>query len=495
MRDSLPANMQRVLNALRHQNCEPRDEGPEWRGPCPLHADDPSSLSVTLATTGAVLLACRSGCMQKNILRALNLSLSDTLAGASNESVELSQSSSPSAAMHREPVDDPIRVAAEGVVRLSDVTVTAVSWLWNGRLALGELTVLDGDPGVGKSQIVAEIAACVSTGRPLPGGSIDVPSQVLLVDYENDLARTLAPRVHAAAGDGNLIFWLDHDALRAPLDLAAPTGPEALERRVRETGAALVVIDPLVAALGPSVDTFKDQSVRRPLLALRTIAQRNNCAVLVVRHLNKAQVGKAIYRGGGSIGIVATARLGLLLAEAPHEVGARVLASEKNNLGPKPPSLKLVIEQTETGAPAIRWHGELAIRADELVQPAPREDAAENDAARDFILEVLADGAQPAGAVLQQARQRGISERSLRRAQRALRVVSTPVPKQGGRGMGAWSWSLPIGDGDQLDQLDQPREPDKLIKLIDEGAISGGPDATRSEMTQACRLGGADLDA
>lgn len=328
---------------------------------------------------------------------------------------------------------------------LSTVQARPSTWLWTGRVPRGCVTVLDGDPGLGKSLLTLDLAAHVTTGRPMPFGGPPPagPAGVVLLNAEDDLHATVLPRLVAAGGEPGRVLCLstlpgsagDKELLQLPADL------RFLRRAVRSMGAALVLIDPLMAWLGPEVNTASDQDVRRALHPLACLAQETGAAVVVVRHLNKA-AGKALYRGGGSIGIVGAARSALLAGADPDDPGRRVLASVKCNLAPPPPSLGYTVQvEGLTGAARVSWLGPVRLTCEDLVEVADnRETRSELAEAEEFLLAALAAGPVRARDVLAQAAEAGISTRTLKRAKQARQVRSELV---GGGAEGAWYWSLP----------------------------------------------------
>ncbi len=133
---------------------------------------------------------------------------------------------------------------------------------------------------------------------------------------------------------------------------------EVLETEIKRTNAVLVVLDPLTAVLGRRLDASRDQDVREVLTPLAQLAERTNCAILIIRHLGKVASPNALYRGAGSIGIIAAARTGLILAQHPYEENRRILATTKNNLSNKAPNLTYQVMENASGIPYIHWLGE-----------------------------------------------------------------------------------------------------------------------------------------
>jgi len=191
-----------------------------------------------------------------------------------------------------------------------------------------------------------------------------------------------------------------------PLDLPA------IDAAVRQYGARLLVIDPLMAYL-TGADASVDQEVRRALFRLARLAERRRCAVVCLRHLSKAGGDKAVYRGGGSIGIVAAARSGLVAAADPDNPGQRILAAAKCNLAPPPRPLRFALEAPD-GVCRVRWLGEADISADELVKRAEERTRLQEAVA--FLRNLLADGPKPTQQCYLLAHIEGIARRTLQRA-------------------------------------------------------------------------------
>lgn len=342
------------------------------------------------------------------------------------------------------------RRAAE-LVRLSDVKPEPVTWLWEGYIPLGMLTVLDGDPGLGKSTVILDLASRLSRGDAMPDGSNGpTASGTVLLSAEDDLARVIRPRLDATGADLERVavvrMWASVSEQREPT--LSPKDLVEVERNVLELGALLVVVDPLMAYLPQDVDAHRDQDVRRVLSALRGLAERTGAAVVVVRHLNKAPGASPLYRGGGSIGIVAAARSGLLLAAEPGDStnSVRVLASVKSNLAPPPASLRLRLTNAPgTAFARVSWEGASGHTAASLLElpPSPKDRSA-LDEAEGFLRELLAAGPVMAREAEDEAKAGGISARTLRRARERLGVVPRKAGQPGETGQ-HWQWALPEG--------------------------------------------------
>src|SRR3989338_1419166 len=325
------------------------------------------------------------------------------------------------------------------IVCLDTVTAEKVNWLWSGYIPLGKLTLLDGDPGLGKSLFALDITARISTGQPMPDGSLVLHGGVVLMSLEDGLADTIVPRLEVAGADKSKIV-----ALQGVKDLEGkfrfPTVEdiEAIGNACKKVDAKLVAIDPLMGYMGGCVNSWRDQDVRRALSPLAKMAEEIGVAVVIVRHLNKTSSSNSIYRGGGSIGIIGAARSALLIAKDPENENRRILAGIKSNLAPLPSSLSYMIENID-GIPKIVWGGVSSHTADALlaIPSSPEEKSALEDA-NEFLREALLNGAVDSKEVLKQAREAGIAERTLHRAKKVMCVVSKKAEFKSG-----WLWVMP----------------------------------------------------
>jgi hypothetical protein len=337
-------------------------------------------------------------------------------------------------------------IVGEYGILLSEVVSERVRWLWEGRIALGKLNLVDGDPGTGKSAATTDWTARVSAGLPWPDGSACEAAGVVICSAEDGLADTIRPRFDAAGGDPSRVVALSTvpDVEGNERQLSIPDDIPVIAAAIERVGAVLVIVDPLMAFLPGEVNSHRDQDVRRALAPLARLAERTGAAVVVVRHLNKATGGNVLYRGGGSIGIVGAARSGLLVAKHPEDDERRVLASFKSNLAAPAPSLVFGLRSTEGGAVRVEWKGETSLGASALLAvPADHEERSALSEAHDFLQEVLAGGRMPATEVRKEADGAGISKRTLDRARQTLGVEAVREGEPGRRGGGTWFWALP----------------------------------------------------
>jgi putative DNA primase/helicase len=336
------------------------------------------------------------------------------------------------------------------IVRLSDVQPEQVRWLWPGRIAMGKLTLLCGDPGLGKSFVTLDLAARVSSGTCWPDLPLltNAPGGVVLLSAEDDLADTIRPRLDAAGANPSRIVAIQAVRRKQPtgqiqeayFDLSQDL--PALEKAIqRAPECRLVVIDPLTAYLGDT-DSHKNAEVRAVLAKLFDLAARLKVAVLAVTHLNKAGGLPAIYRAMGSLAFVAAARaVWAVVRDENDETGRRRLfVPVKNNLGADESGLAYTLEPAGDTARVVWEATPITMRADDALNGG--RIAAVQEDAREFVLATLnANGGNMLSAELTEAaKANGISERTLRRARKAVAEVYREKGKEG-------QWRCRVKDG------------------------------------------------
>ncbi|MGX1107840.1 MULTISPECIES: AAA family ATPase [Bradyrhizobium] len=336
--------------------------------------------------------------------------------------------------------------------RVADVSSEPIRWLWHPRIALGKLTLIAGDPGLGKSQLTAYLAAVVTTdgrwpnddGRPVAG-------HVLMLSCEDDIADTIRPRLEAAGADLEKVHVIE--AVRtgegrmrgfnlvadlAHIEAALKANPDI----------RLVTVDPITAYMGPT-DTHRTADVRAALSPLQTLAAQYGVAVVAISHLNKASgTGKSINAVTGSNAFVAAARASFLVVKDDEDEDRRLLVESKNNLG-KAPSLAFRIAVAsipgDIMAPYVMFDaGIVDVTADEMLNRTPNhegDDGAVGEAERFLRDELLGDGKSPKD-LRKAAADAGISWASIRRAAGPDRV-GVEKKKQGYGAAGGWVWKLP----------------------------------------------------
>jgi hypothetical protein len=384
--------------------------------------------------------------------------------------------------MYPNPLSRLAPVCAMSGTAIAANAVEGTSWLWNSYLAFGAVSVLDGDPNVGKSLLAIDLAARIGTGRPMPDGSPpardplgrDRLPYTIYISGDDGSRRTILPRYLAAGGDPDRIVFLggiDEDHIdKRPLTF--PKELPLLYGVIRpDTGhpGAFVVIDP-ISAIYPKAVAGGDSTVRAALDPLIRIAASSRSCILIVRHLNKSAGRRSLYRGGGSIGVVGACRTALLAAVHPDDPQRRVVSMTKCNLGRPGPSLTyrvetaqekqfryeylpgekhpetgkklkeaLVIERTIPAGPVIHWEGPTPITADELVS-IPPDLGAQSARAAEWLKALLASGPVRATVIEAKAHEDGLGYRTVCSAKARLKIDSRRVISNG---EAYWEWMLP----------------------------------------------------
>jgi hypothetical protein len=337
--------------------------------------------------------------------------------------------------------------------RVSDIEMKPVSWLWPGRIARGKVSIIAGNPGLGKSQITASIAAIVTTGGCWPvDGSQCVAGDVVFLSAEDDPADTLRPRLEAAGADLRRVHVMDAVVAGYTGDGTAQLRAFSLERDLTALSAKLgelgdvaaVVIDPITAYLG-EVDSHRNAEVRALLAPLSDLAAQHRVAIIGVSHLNKSAGPEALMRVTGSLAFVAAARAAYLVAADPEDKGRRFFLPMKNNIGPDSIGLAFRIEGTtvQSGAGPLQtsrvvWDTEpVTVTADDVMRPQATESSSAFREATDWLGDTLTEPTS-AAEVMRLAVEAGISKATLRRASDALGVIKEKTGMKGG-----WTWTLP----------------------------------------------------
>jgi hypothetical protein len=336
----------------------------------------------------------------------------------------------------RKPIEyDVQHVELGNVVWLDEVEEERLEWLWRGYIPLRKVTILDGDPGLGKSLLTLDIAARLSSGALLPMEQ-PPPSHtampVLIVSAEDDLRDTIKPRLRAAGAEMSNIasLTLRRNEHGNTIPFSVPEDIPRLINALGESEARFCVIDPITAFLSERIQSHNDASLRKAMTPLAQLAQEREVALLLLRHLNKdSSVTKALYRGGGSIGFAGAARSVLLAAEKPDARGVMVLAQTKTNLARKGmvSSLewRVVSWDDDPDVACVEWLGLSPLSADELLR---RGDGRTDDYARreaeSFLREELAVGPRDSESIVSRARDLGISQTTLKRARAHLDIHS-----------------------------------------------------------------------
>jgi putative DNA primase/helicase len=325
----------------------------------------------------------------------------------------------------------------------SDIKPEALRWLWPGRIPLRKITLLVGDPGLGKSLLTIDIASRVTRGQPSPDGAVCESGAVIMASAEDDPADTIRPRLDAANADAPRVHLLEGvrviqnngSASERPFHLEM--GIAALEQTLlRMSDVRLIVIDPISAYLG-NTDSNSNAEIRGLLSPLATLAARHHVAVLCITHLRKS-AGSAVHRAIASIAFTAAARASWAVAADPAEPERRLMLPVKQNLGPAGGGLAFRIT-TEKGLPRLTWDKDAVnLTADEVLGNEVGQDGQDaQHRAESWLQTMLAKGAVPPKEIEARAKSAGLSWATVRRAKESLGVIAEKSGFSGG-----WVWRL-----------------------------------------------------
>ena len=317
----------------------------------------------------------------------------------------------------------------------SDIESRDIDWLWEGRIARGKLTILVGDPGIGKSVATVDFAARVSAGYAWPDLR-DKPTtagSVIMLSAEDDPHDTIRPRLDAAGADVSRVAVLASSVLdgndrpkSGPDFVSLQNDLNLLESAIVEAqDCRLLIVDPLSSYLGKA-DSHRDAEMRTVLKPLSDLAMRHNVAILAVTHLNKNQGSSAMYRATGSLAFVAAARSVWLVARDKDDKARRLMLPIKNNIGPDTGGLAFTVVPSEGNSkvPVISWYADaVTTTADEALEPAKKQ-GAKVTTAGEWLTKMLADGPVLVSEIKAQAEVDEFSWRTIERAKSALDIES-----------------------------------------------------------------------
>ena len=311
------------------------------------------------------------------------------------------------------------------MIRMSEVQSQEIEWLWYPFIPYGKLTIIQGDPGDGKTTMVLNLAAKLSKGEALDENmKVTEPVNVIYQTAEDGLADTVKPRLELAGADGERIIVIDES------DKSLSMVDERLEEAIVRTGARLLILDPIQAYLGGGMDMNRANEARDMTKKLGALAEKTKCAIILIGHMNKASGNKAAYRGMGSIDFFAVARSVLLVGRVEGETNTRAVVQIKNNLAAfgHPKAFAL----SEEG---FQWIGDYEITVDEVLGGiAPK--ANKMELAKQMLRELAeTQSAVLSNEIFDRADELGISKRTLENAKKELGIRARKINN-------AWYWEL-----------------------------------------------------
>ncbi len=332
------------------------------------------------------------------------------------------------------------------LINMESVKVEQIEWLLYPFIPFGKVTIIQGDPGEGKTTMVLQIIAKLTRGESILLNeksqkeaqkdseknlkqevlSQDNPMQPVNVIYqtaEDGLGDTIKPRLLAAGADCSRVLVIDdQDQPLTMLDVR-------LEEAIMQTKARMVVLDPIQGFLGTDVDMHRANEIRPLMKRVAVLAEKYHCAIILIGHMNKNSNGKSSYRGLGSIDFQAAARSVLIVGRLKDEPETRVMCHVKSSLAPEGKSVAFRLDK-ETG---FQWIGEYDISADDLLSGDAR--GQKSRIAKEFLLDILADGGMAQKKIEEEASKQGIKKKTLRNAKQELEIDSV---KRGNQ----WFWIL-----------------------------------------------------
>lgn len=310
------------------------------------------------------------------------------------------------------------------LICMDDVEAKEVDWLWYPYIPYGKLTIVQGDPGEGKTTMVLQLAALLSKGEKLPCDEKErTPVNVIYQTAEDGLADTVKPRLEAAGADCSRVLVIDE--CEAELSMT----DERIEQALKETGAKVLILDPIQAYLGADVDMHRANEIRPVMKRLGDMAEKYGCAILLIGHMNKASGSKSTYRGLGSIDFQATARSVLVVGRVKDDPTLRVMAHDKSSLAPEGTSVAFRLDKEK----GFRWEGACDMTVAELLSGDGKGQKLK--AAKAFLEEQLKEGHKAQKEIEEAAQEQGIKTKTLRNAKQEMNVGSQKIGSQ-------WYWYL-----------------------------------------------------
>lgn len=318
------------------------------------------------------------------------------------------------------------------IIRMSEIQMREVEWLWYPYIPFGKLTIIQGDPGEGKTTFALRLAAACSTGRTMPGMESLTPFNVIYQSAEDGLEDTIKPRLTEAGADQERVINIRED--KRSLHLL----DSRIEKAIVQCDAKLLILDPLQGYLGERIDMNRANEIREVMKAIGQVAQRTGCAIVLVGHLNKATGMSSAYRGLGSIDFRAAARSVLVVGRLRKNKNIRVIVHDKSSLAPEGKSLAFNLGNED----GFRWlDGYDEISAEDLLSGLSSQQETKTMQAEEIIRTMLEDGAEiPGEEIVQAAARKQISRRTVNEAKKNIvGIVSRKVGTK-------WMWSIPNED-------------------------------------------------
>lgn len=320
------------------------------------------------------------------------------------------------------------------LINMEQVEVEKIDWLLYPFIPFGKVTIVQGDPGEGKTTMVLQIIAKLTKGEAILPVDKNTeikekitaaePVNVIYQTAEDGLGDTIKPRLLVAGADCSRVLVIDDN------EQALTMMDARLEEAIIQTKAHLVVLDPIQGFLGADVDMHRANEIRPLMKRMAVLAEKHHCAIVLIGHMNKNSNGKSSYRGLGSIDFQAAARSVLIVGRVKDDPEIRVVCHVKSSLAPEGKSIAFRLDK-KTG---FKWIGEYDISADDLLSGDNR--GRKGREAKEFLIEILSDGAMEQAKIAEEAEHRGIKSKTMWNAKKELKIESVKIGSQ-------WFWMLP----------------------------------------------------
>lgn len=298
------------------------------------------------------------------------------------------------------------------LINMQDIEVEDIEWLIYPFIPYGKITIIQGDPGEGKTTLVLQIIARLTKGEAIINEKAKQPINVIYQTAEDGLGDTIKPRLLSADADCSKVLVIDDK------DTPLTMRDVRLEQAIVETKAKLVVLDPIQGFLGADVDMHRANKIRPVMKHIAELADKYKCAIILIGHMNKCSMGKSTYRGLGSIDFQVAARSVLIVGRIKDEPEIRVVCQTKSSLAPEAKSIAFRLSK-ENG---FEWIGEYDVTADDLLSGTAK--GTKKQAAIDFLEEFVLNGAKPQTEIMKLAKEKGFSEKTVRNAKDELKIKS-----------------------------------------------------------------------
>ena len=321
------------------------------------------------------------------------------------------------------------------IIKASEIEPKEVKWLWYPYIPFGKVTLLQGDPGDGKSKLMLSIAALLSKGEPLPftDGEETEPMTIIYQTTEDDADDTIVPRFNSAGGNGENLIFIKED------EKTLSFGDNRIAEAIEKYHARLLILDPMSSYIGENCSMNNANETRAEFNHLIAVAKDTGCAIVIIAHMNKMRDTNPLYRTNGSIDIAGAARSILAITRTPNKEAPaeRYLVQVKSNLAPT--GSAILFEVSEKGVDFI---SEMEMTAEEAFQSFAPKIGRPNDKevkAKAFLIEMLKDGEMLSSDCEEKLEAAGFKKSTIKKAKKNAGVIST---KKGF----LWYWSLPMGD-------------------------------------------------